>query len=33
MIYADAEFDVVQYSRGNQLMAPVLYKVVVSYSF
>jgi hypothetical protein len=33
MIYADAEFDVVQYSRGNQLVAPVLYKLVVSYAF
>ncbi|MGO8696951.1 MAG: hypothetical protein ACLQVY_04440, partial [Limisphaerales bacterium] len=33
MIYADAEFDVVQYSRGNQLVAPVLFKAVVSYAF
>jgi len=33
MIYADAEFDVVQYSRGNQLVAPELFKVVVSYAF
>jgi hypothetical protein len=33
MIYADAEFDVLQFSRGNQLVAPVLFKVVVSYSF
>jgi hypothetical protein len=33
MIYADAEFDVVQFSRGNQLVAPVLFKVVVSYNF
>jgi hypothetical protein len=33
MIYADVEFDVLQYSRGNQLVAPVLFKVVASYSF
>jgi len=33
MIYADAEFDVLQFSRGNQLVAPVLFKVVVSYAF
>jgi hypothetical protein len=33
MIYADAEFDVLQFSRGNQLVAPVLFKVVLSYSF
>jgi hypothetical protein len=33
MIYADAEFDVLQISRGNQLVAPVLFKIVVSYSF
>jgi hypothetical protein len=33
MIYADAEFDALQYSRGNQLVAPVLFKVVVSYTF
>jgi hypothetical protein len=33
MIYADAEFDDLQYSKGNQLVAPVLFKVVVSYSF
>lgn len=33
MVYADAEFDVVQFSRGNQLVAPVLFKVVISYTF
>jgi hypothetical protein len=33
MIYADAEFDAVQFSRGNQLVAPVLFKVVVSFMF
>jgi len=33
MIYADAEFDVLQFSRGNQLVAPVLFKVAVSYEF
>jgi hypothetical protein len=33
MIYADAEFDVLQFSRGNQLVAPVLFKVAVSYKF
>ena len=33
MVYADAEFDVLQFSRGNQLVAPVLFKVVVSYNF
>jgi hypothetical protein len=33
MIYADAEFDVLQVSRGNQLVAPVLFKVVMSYAF
>jgi hypothetical protein len=33
MIYADAEFDDLQYSKGNQLVAPVLFKVVVSYRF
>jgi hypothetical protein len=33
MIYADVEFDVLQSSRGNQLVAPELFKVVVSYSF
>ncbi len=33
MIYADAEFDDLQYSKGNQLVAPVLFKVVVSYKF
>ncbi len=33
MIYADVEFDVAQYSRGNQLVAPELFKVVVSYAF
>ncbi len=33
MIYADVEFDALQSSRGNQLVAPELFKVVVSYSF
>ena len=33
MIYADVEFDVLQSSRGNQLVAPELFKVVVSYAF
>jgi hypothetical protein len=33
MIYADVEFDVLQFSRGNQLVAPVLFKVALSYSF
>jgi hypothetical protein len=33
MIYADAEFDALQYSRGNQLVATVLFKVMVSYAF
>ncbi|HUD45196.1 MAG TPA: hypothetical protein VMR33_00115 [Candidatus Baltobacteraceae bacterium] len=33
MIYADAEFDDLQWSKGNQLVSPILYKVVVSYSF
>jgi hypothetical protein len=32
-IYADVEFDVAQFSRGNQLVAPELFKVVVSYMF
>jgi hypothetical protein len=32
-IYADAEFDVVQFSRGDQLVAPVLFKLSVSYMF
>jgi hypothetical protein len=31
MIYADAEFDDLQWSKGNQLVAPILFKVVVSY--
>ncbi len=33
MIYADVEFDVLQVSRGNKLVAPELFKVVVSYAF
>jgi len=33
MIYADVEFDILQISRGNQLVAPELFKVVLSYSF
>jgi hypothetical protein len=33
MVYADVEFDVLQVSRGNQLVAPELFKIVVSYSF
>jgi hypothetical protein len=33
MIYADVEFDALQVSRGNQLVAPELFKVVVSYAF
>ncbi len=33
MVYGDAEFDVVQFSRGNQLVSPVLFKVAVSYMF
>jgi len=32
-VYADAEFDVLQFSRGNQLVAPVLFKVAISYMF
>jgi hypothetical protein len=32
-IYADVEFDALQFSRGNQLVAPTLFKVVVSYMF
>jgi hypothetical protein len=32
-IYADVEFSVAQFSRGNQLVAPELFKVVVSYMF
>jgi hypothetical protein len=32
-IYADVEFDVLQFSRGNQLVAPELFKVVISYNF
>ncbi len=32
-IYADVEFDVFQNSRGNQLVAPELFKIVVSYMF
>lgn len=33
MVYADAEFDVLHYSEGNQLVAPVLFKISASYSF
>ncbi len=33
MIYADAEFTVYDNVRGNQLVAPVLFKLVVSYNF
>jgi hypothetical protein len=33
MIYADVEFDVLQFSRGNQLAAPVLFKLAMSYRF
>jgi hypothetical protein len=33
MIYADAEFDDLQWSKGNQLVAPILFKVAVSYMF
>jgi hypothetical protein len=33
MIYADAEFTAYDNVRGNQLVAPVLFKVVVSYNF
>jgi hypothetical protein len=33
MIYADAEFDVLQFSRGNQLVAPALFKLAISYMF
>jgi hypothetical protein len=32
-IYADAEFDVFQLSRGDQLVSPVLFKVSVTYMF
>jgi hypothetical protein len=32
-IYADVEFDVLQFSRGNQLVAPELFKLAVSYMF
>ncbi|HEX4120944.1 MAG TPA: hypothetical protein VH619_10035 [Verrucomicrobiae bacterium] len=32
-IYADVEFDVFQLSRGNQLVAPELFKIAVSYMF
>lgn len=33
MIYGDVEFNTLQYARGNQLVAPVLFKLVVSYTF
>jgi hypothetical protein len=33
MIYADVEFNVLQISRGNQLVAPELFKVVASFAF
>jgi hypothetical protein len=33
MVYCDAEYDAVQFSRGNQLVAPWLFKVVISYNF
>jgi hypothetical protein len=33
MIYADVEFDVLQFSRGNQLVAPQLFKLIISYNF
>ena len=32
-IYADAEFPVYQNFTGNQLAAPVLFKVILSYMF
>jgi hypothetical protein len=32
-IYADIEYDALQFSRGNQLVAPVLFKTVISYMF
>ena len=32
-VYGDVEFDVAQWSRGNQLVAPVLFKLLTSYSF
>ena len=33
MIYGDVEFPVYQYMTGEQLTAPALFKVVLSYSF
>jgi hypothetical protein len=33
MIYGDVEFDDLQWSKGNQLVAPILFKVTVSYAF
>jgi hypothetical protein len=33
MIYADVEFDALQFSRGNQLVAPELFKLIISYNF
>jgi hypothetical protein len=33
MVYADVEFPVYQRMTGNQLVAPALFKVIVSYSF
>ncbi len=33
MLYADVEFPVYQRMTGNQLVAPALFKVIVSYSF
>ncbi len=33
MIYADVELPVFQDMRGDQLVAPALFKVIVSYSF
>ena len=33
VVYADAEFPVVQYVKGNQLTAPVLVKAVIAYTF
>ena len=33
VMYADAEFPVVQYVKGNQLVAPVLVKAVIAYTF
>ena len=33
MIYADVEFPIYEYTRGNQLTSPVMFKIVMSYGF